>query len=270
MNNCIAVVGWILLTAPLAIHAEGNKAAPPPTQANTTASTEAAPIEVGVIQSQPPIIQDALAGIDNRLRHIEAKVEPPSMLRKIGEDFVSNFLWEAFNFRKGTTSRVAQVSAALGLVFTVLRIFFFLRERRKGLSIGQTLAEIGTVTYLVLITLVLGALVYSGGFLREEQSGASDFAGLRSELRDLRTSVDQLRTVPTTDVLARAASLSDQMMSLERHMKTRESIQLASVADAVANTRNHTAAFWLQVIELVGILITTVCVAILFYDKFMA
>jgi hypothetical protein len=204
-------------------------------------------------------LDERLQKIDKQLVAIDNNVKP-DQLANIGVNLLSSFLWDMVTLSESPAGLTAQISALVGVVLTALRSLFIFKDRKK-VSGGRILLDVSVTLYAFVISIAFFAYVFlgSGASLATRATPASDVAGLRADMKKLRTSVDQLRAVPTTQVLARAAVLERQMQQLERTITKDQKVQMSSLADQVAAIRDDTAAFSLQLIEAIAIFLTMAC-----------
>lgn len=181
------------------IQAEADLPADPNREANVVAAAEEDPesklefsddalrrISDGLKEDVYAPLHAALESQRALLENIERKVEPPSLLEKIGDAFLVNFLWSLISGDSAEGSLVASITALLGFVLAFLKVYFLVKRKSKE-KLDYLL-----VLYAFVLAGALGLVVLFNGAQGHKESAIAE---LRNDLDRLQVSLDQLSSL---------------------------------------------------------------------------
>jgi hypothetical protein len=242
-------------------HAQ-TKTGPSPT---TTSSPDATVSKVDV-----DAIRNELSTIRKMTEDIaESQRKESSFLRKIGDDFVSNTLWEIFGFKKTEKTIVGCFLSLMGIIGLSLKLILRLWKPDKP---EPRLLRSAMLVYLVLAVTAFSALTFSSGIASEYENPRSAARTIveatgrfetsvqeRLRVLDERLSVMAPSAAATRDVgevnlvASKLSKIEGLAESASRH--SQEAARIAAESSAKAGEAAGRSTGWAWHFLIVGLLV---------------
>ena len=236
----------------------------------------------GTSSSKGEAFQQQMLALSREIKHLSESNKPESLIEKVAWDFVSNTLWEWFGFssKSGSSSGLgAKLVSLVGFLFLVARIYYFFKDRsRKGgdqqqdpPTVGRRFVDAGVTVYLIIAVVLLISLSVTGGLFRKSVTAKDEFQGLRRDIDKMRSTLDAINRTVDADRMLKLAKAADDIKAFPaaaEKMTTTLSETESRLEVTSKDVRRHTAAFWLQVLEMIVLVAVALAVGALAYDKF--